>query len=93
VTNQEFDFETLCIRLVDGGVNFVVAGGVACALNGYVRTTEDLDILVDGATDNIRNLLDIFTLLQNKTFADIVHDIRKNTKGSTWQLPPITMMF
>jgi hypothetical protein len=30
---------------------------MACALNGYVRTTEDVDILVDGAPDNVQTLL------------------------------------
>ena len=38
-------FEKLLIMLSDGGIKFIVAGGVACALNGFVRATEDLDIL------------------------------------------------
>ena len=28
------------------GVEFLVVGGVACALNGFIRATEDVDILI-----------------------------------------------
>jgi hypothetical protein len=38
-------------------VRFIVVGGVACALNGFVRATEDVDILVDVAPDNIARML------------------------------------
>lgn len=34
-----------------------MAGGVACALNGFVRATEDLDILIEASASNILKLL------------------------------------
>jgi len=37
----------------------VVAGRVACALNGHVRTTEDLDLVVDAEPGNVRRMLDV----------------------------------
>ncbi|MBN2452558.1 MAG: hypothetical protein JXR77_19395 [Lentisphaeria bacterium] len=54
---MEHDFATLLQRLVRGDVAFVVIGGIACALNGFVRATEDVDILVDTQPANIRRLL------------------------------------
>lgn len=43
--------------MLENNVVFTVVGGVAVGLNGFVRTTEDLDILVEGSPSNIRKLL------------------------------------
>lgn len=43
--------------LTASGVDFAVVGGVAVIASGYVRLTEDLDIIVDESPDNIRRLL------------------------------------
>ena len=51
-------FESLLVKLSRAGVEYLVAGGVAVCLNGYVRTTQDLDILVAAAPENLRRLLD-----------------------------------
>ncbi len=56
------DFEQLLHLLTDSKIKFIVAGGVACALNGFVRATEDVDILVEPSEDNLRKMLK--TLLQ-----------------------------
>ena len=50
-------FEELLVALARAELDFAVVGGVAVAMNGYVRTTRDVDILVDHAPDNIRRLL------------------------------------
>jgi hypothetical protein len=50
-------FESLLVRLSRAGVDYLVAGGVAVCLNGYVRTTQDIDLLVDAAPGNLRRLL------------------------------------
>ena len=41
------------------GVDFAVVGGVAVIANGYVRLTEDLDILVSDSRDNLSKLLEV----------------------------------
>jgi hypothetical protein len=41
-----FQFEKLLANLARGAVDFAVVGGVAVSLNGFVRATEDVDILV-----------------------------------------------
>lgn len=50
-------YERLLASLVDADVRFVTVGGIACALNGHVRATEDVDILVQLEDENIRRLL------------------------------------
>jgi hypothetical protein len=50
-------YEKLLVSLSRAGVNFMVVGGVAVALNGFVRTTEDVDILIERSTENVERLL------------------------------------
>ncbi len=50
-------FESVLAALSRAEVRYLVVGGVACVLNGYVRTTEDVDILVDAEPENIQRLL------------------------------------
>ncbi len=50
-------FESLLEKLSRSGVEYLVAGGVAVCLNGYVRTTSDLDILVEDSPENLERLL------------------------------------
>ena len=50
-------FEGLLGVLVDNQVRFTLVGGLAVSLNGFVRTTEDMDILVDDHPLNVQNLL------------------------------------
>lgn len=51
-------FEKLLVALAKSGIDFAVVGGVAVSLNGFVRATDDLDILVSDKPADIRNLLD-----------------------------------
>ena len=55
---MEPSFEKLLVRLADAGVQFVLVGGLAVALNGYVRLTEDVDILIEPSEPNVRRLLE-----------------------------------
>jgi len=54
---MEATFEKLLGLLADGGVRFVLVGGVAVTLHGYVRLTEDVDILIERNPENIDRLL------------------------------------
>lgn len=49
-------FEGLLERLVAERVKFALAGGLAVCLNGFIRTTVDVDIIVDNSSDNISRL-------------------------------------
>lgn len=50
-------YEKLLESLARAEVKFIVVGGVAVALNGFVRTTDDVDILVEASAENIARLL------------------------------------
>jgi hypothetical protein len=50
-------YEELLDRLVAEQVKFALAGGLAVCLNGFVRTTDDVDILIDNSSDNIVRLV------------------------------------
>ena len=50
-------FEKLLVLLVKSEIRFTTVGGIAVCLNGYVRLTEDVDILVDGEESNIEKML------------------------------------
>lgn len=54
-------YEKLLENLGKAEVKFIVVGGLAVALNGFVRTTEGVDILVETSGDNIKRLLHAFS--------------------------------
>jgi hypothetical protein len=56
---MEASFEKLLVLLAKGGVHFIVVGGVAVAIQGYVRLTEDIDLLIDNAAENLDRMLKI----------------------------------
>lgn len=50
-------FEKLLADLSAAEVDFILVGGVAVAFAGYARATEDVDILVEASSENVRRLL------------------------------------
>ena len=60
-TETTSQFEKLLAKLARSGVDFAVAGGLAVVLNGYGRVTEDADILVSDAPENLQRLIDVLT--------------------------------
>lgn len=54
---MEPSFAKLLVRLADAGVQFVVVGGMAVTLHGYVRLTEDVNLLIARTPENIARLL------------------------------------
>lgn len=53
---SEFDLRALLEALDEHGVRFVVIGGVAVAAHGFVRGTEDLDVVPDPDPANLERL-------------------------------------
>ena len=51
-------FGKLLVALVRDDVDFALAGGLAVFFNGYPRITDDVDVLVSDAPENLRKLLD-----------------------------------
>jgi predicted nucleotidyltransferase len=48
---------SVCSELNQAGVHYLVIGGVACILHGYVRATTDLDILIERTEENAAKVL------------------------------------
>ncbi len=62
----ELSLRDLVAALGDGGVRFVVIGGVAVAAHGYARATEDLDIVPDPDPENLKRLTSVLEALEAK---------------------------
>ena len=50
------DFAALLCALCDGGVRFIVVGGLAGIIHGAARTTIDLDVVYERPPENLRRL-------------------------------------
>jgi predicted nucleotidyltransferase len=50
------DLVALCGHLNEAGARYVVIGGMAVIQAGFVRATEDIDLLVDASPENITRL-------------------------------------
>ena len=53
--------DSLLAALDDSGVRFVVVGGVAVVLHGHTRSTVDLDLVVDLASDDAVRAIEALT--------------------------------
>jgi hypothetical protein len=58
------DFEGLLAALVNGGVAFIVIGGMAATAHGSAHVTVDLDVVYDRTPENIARLASALSPLQ-----------------------------
>jgi hypothetical protein len=56
-------YGALLEALTGAGVDYVVVGGLAVGVNGYVRATQDVDILIPPDRENARRLRDLLARL------------------------------
>ncbi|HYN42071.1 MAG TPA: DUF6036 family nucleotidyltransferase [Thermoanaerobaculia bacterium] len=68
------DLVGLCRSLGREKVRYVLIGGFAVILHGFVRTTKDIDLLVDPAPDNVRALKRALGTLPDNAIAAIDDD-------------------
>jgi predicted nucleotidyltransferase len=47
----------VCAALNAEGAKYLVIGGIACILHGYIRATTDVDILIERSRDNAARVL------------------------------------
>jgi hypothetical protein len=59
----ELDIQGLLRHLDEAGVEFIVIGGVAVGFHGYVRATEDLDIVPSPDPRNLERLAEVLRAL------------------------------
>lgn len=78
-TPQVQDVLRLCKSLNDQGVQYVLIGGFAVILHGFVRGTKDVDLLVNPSEENIRNIKKAMAILPDNAVSLIADDdVRKH---------------
>jgi hypothetical protein len=68
------DLLALCKALNAEGVRYVLIGGFAVILHGFVRATKDIDLLIDASIDNIQRLKRAMAFLPDNAIALIADD-------------------
>lgn len=77
------DLRALLALLASADVRFVVVGGIALGLHGYVRTTEDLDIVPDPDPTNLERLC---RLLEEQRATLLLAPARRFGGREAWML-------
>lgn len=66
-------------------VNYIIAGGVAVGLHGFVRATKDIDLVVDFSKDNIKRFAAALKSLNFRPKVPInVLDLADHVKRKSW---------
>ena len=69
----------VCSLLNEQGARYLIVGGHACILHGHVRTTEDVDILVEDSLDNFQRVIAGLSALEDHAAAELTpQDIAEN---------------
>jgi hypothetical protein len=51
------DFQKIIVALSEGGVDFIIVGGLAATAHGSSRLTQDVDVVYARATENVERLI------------------------------------
>ena len=74
------DLVALCRALRAEGVRYLLIGGFAVILHGFVRTTKDIDLLVDPSDENVAAIKRALGTLPDNAVAEIDDgDVRRHT--------------
>ena len=68
------DLAALCAALNREGARYILIGGFAVILHGLVRTTKDVDLLVDPSPDNVRAIKRALAALPDNAAALMADD-------------------
>lgn len=65
------DLLKVCAALNAAGADYIVIGGMAMVAHGFNRGTEDIDLLVDRAVENIRKLRQALSILPDNAVREV----------------------
>ena len=69
----------VCSLLNEHGARYLIVGGHACILHGHVRSTEDVDILVEDSVENFAKIIAGLSELEDHAAAELTpKDIAEN---------------
>lgn len=70
-TPEQTDLLTLCRALNAQDARYIVVGGMAVIQQGYLRATEDIDLLLDTSHDNIERVRRALEILPDKAVREM----------------------
>jgi hypothetical protein len=65
------DLLKICAALNAAGASYIVIGGMAMVAHGFNRGTEDIDLLVDRAVENIQKLRQALSILPDNAVREV----------------------
>lgn len=65
------DLLRICAALNQAGANYIVIGGMAMVAHGFNRGTEDIDLLVDRAVENVQKLKKALSILPDNAVREV----------------------
>ena len=69
----------VCALLQKHHVTYVLVGARACGLHGLVRSTQDVDLLVESSTENLQRVIDALSELPDGAARELtVKDLEEN---------------
>lgn len=71
---KENDLVALCRALNACGARYLIVGGFAVIHHGYLRATEDIDLLLDGALENQARVKQALETLPDKAILELGDD-------------------
>ena len=73
------DILLVCRLLQQHNAKYVLVGAWACGLHGLVRSTADVDLLVESSDDNLRRVIDALSELPDGAARELtVKDLQEN---------------
>jgi len=69
----------VCRLLQQHNAKYVIVGGCACGMHGLVRSTQDVDLLVEPSADNLQRIIDALSELPDGAARELtVKDLQEN---------------
>lgn len=77
--NTVNELSRVCLVLKKHNVKYIIAGARACGLHGYVRATEDIDVLIQKSEENILKVIqcieELYPHLEKITVQDFIENV------------------
>lgn len=68
---EQTDLVALCRALNEQGAQYLVVGGMAVIQQGYLRATEDIDLLLEKSEQNIERVRQALEILPDKAIREL----------------------
>lgn len=82
---DEVDLIRLCRELNQRGARYIVVGGMAIIQHGFLRTTEDIDLLIEKSPDNQAKVCAALATLPDNAIQELETATWRNTSSSEWR--------